>query len=108
MPTILNAVQTFLDHEHAVMFSDAAKKEIVSQVVESVTSRYAELVSDLVACEEDGGQLESEVSRRKIEQCWGRKRGKDLSAVAIRRQRVCGANGKVWHRAEGVGGVSGS
>ena len=38
--------------------------------------------------------------------CWGRKRGKDLSAVAIRRQRVCGANGKVWHRAEGVGGVS--
>ena len=49
MPTILNAVQTFLDHEHAVMFSDAAKKEIVSQVVESVTNRYAELVSDLVA-----------------------------------------------------------
>jgi len=49
VPTILNALQTFLDHEHAAMFSDAARKEIVAQVVESVTSRYAELASDLVA-----------------------------------------------------------
>ena len=61
VPTILNAVQTFLDHEHAVMFSDAAKKEIVSQVVESVTSRYAELVSDLV---ESAKNMEASLNRR--------------------------------------------
>ncbi len=79
VPTILNAVQTFLDHEHAVMFSDAAKKEIVSQVVESVTSRYAELVSDLVA---NAKKTEASLNRRYRE-------GKSSSAGVGNVEKIC-------------------
>ena len=49
VPTILAPLQAFLDNERTKMFSKTSRQEIVDKVVDSVSERYAEMASDLVA-----------------------------------------------------------
>ncbi len=49
VPTILAPLQAFLDNERTKMFSKTSRQEIVDKVLESVSERYAEMASDLVA-----------------------------------------------------------
>jgi hypothetical protein len=49
VPTILAPLQAFLDNERTKMLSKISRQEIVDKVLESVSERYAEMASDLVA-----------------------------------------------------------